>query len=250
MQDKLMVWDIESYLYKACSACKEMREIEPFVFQEVYNLKKGIDYINEQYKLLRRKTQTSKCRVVLGDAVNFRKSISATYKSNRKSKPIMYDMLLDYVVNNYDCAWLPTLEADDVVSILATDKELKEDMVVVSIDKDLKTIPDVFIYRPITDNATIEYIDKETAERNLKIQVLAGDSADGYKGVPNIGQVNAKKLVLDIGVSWDEIKGLFINAGLKEEDFLTTKRLASLVTFDEYDFDKGCVKDEKTVKEN
>ena len=48
-------------------------------------------------------------------------------------------------------------------------------------DKDMKTIPGR-LYRPMSDE--LLEITAEDADRYFLTQVLTGDTADGYKGVP------------------------------------------------------------------
>ena len=66
---KLIILDVESYLYKASHACKELKEIKDFVYQEQYNLKTGIDFIDNTVKRLKNKlkAQDYGCMACEGD---------------------------------------------------------------------------------------------------------------------------------------------------------------------------------------
>ena len=162
---KLIILDVESYLYKASHACRELKEVKDFIYQEQYNLKLGIDFIDNTVKRLKNKLKAQAIVMVIGDGErNFRKELYPSYKGNRtQPKPLMYEMLLDYVVNKFDVVTLPTLEADDVARIVYEDNDTFKysEKVIVSIDKDFYTIPEVNFLRDLNDDAIVEYINVE-----------------------------------------------------------------------------------------
>ena len=86
----------------------------------------------------------------------------------------------------------PGLEADDVCGLLSTKPENKKQCVVVSNDKDLKTIPGM-LYRPMSDEMLS--VTEQEADKNFLTQCLTGDSTDGYPGVPGIGPKKAEALL-------------------------------------------------------
>ena len=245
MKNRIMLWDIESYIYRACASCKELVEIKAFIFQEQYNLKSGIDYINTTKDRLMKKVKAGKVIVALGADTNFRKTVYPQYKEGRKPKPIMYELILDYILNTFEVYSLPTLEADDVISIIATDPSMGDnELVVVTIDKDLKTIPNVDLLRDLDNDSEIEWISEDYATYNLYFQTIAGDPTDGYKGVPGFGLIKTSDwLRHNPNCTLDDIKQLYVDNTGSDEDFAINYRLAKLVTYDEYDFEKGEVKD-------
>lgn len=248
LKKRIMLWDIESYIYRACASCKELVEVKPFIFQEQYNLKNGIDYINTTRDRLAKKVKASKIIVALGADTNFRKSVYPQYKEGRKPKPLMYELLLDYILNTFEVYSLPTLEADDVISVIATDPSMGDnELVVVTIDKDLKTIPNVELLRDLDKDSEIEWISQDYAEYNLYYQTIAGDPTDGYKGVPGFGAIKTSDWLRNNPTcTLDDIKQLYIDNTGSDEGFAINYRLAKLVSFDEYDFEKGEVKNIKS----
>ena len=73
---------------------------------------------------------------------NFRKDVDPTYKSNRRGhkKAIGYVALCDWVRDTYKTITkLP--EADDCMGILATKPENIGKCIIVSDDKDMRTVP-------------------------------------------------------------------------------------------------------------
>lgn len=171
---------------------------------------------------------------------NFRIRVFSDYKANRLTtrKPLAYGAVKAYAENTYVTLALPTLEADDVVGIVATEPKPKHDYVMVSEDKDFKTIPGKH-YNPRTD--TFMEVSKQAADRAHLYQTLIGDATDNYKGCPGIGPVKADAL-LDADCSWAAVVGAYVKAGLTEEDALVQARVARILRHGEYDLKTAEVK--------
>jgi DNA polymerase-1 len=171
---------------------------------------------------------------------NFRIRILADYKANRVAtrKPLAYAAVKKYAEETYKTASYPTLEADDVIGILATCPKPKHSYVMVSEDKDFKTIPGMH-YNPRTGVWTS--IDEEQADYHHLFQTLVGDTTDNYKGCPGVGPVKAGTL-LTLHQSWDTVVAAFETAGLTEEDALTQARVARILRHGEYDIKTAEVK--------
>jgi DNA polymerase-1 len=166
----------------------------------------------------------------LSDTVNFRKDISDTYKGNRSwlKRPVVLKPLREWLLTQREAIVYPTLEGDDVMGILATSSD--DETIIVSIDKDLNTIPGKFFQNE--EKGVIEILPKE-ADYNHLYQTLVGDVADGYKGCPGIGAISAKKL-LEADPSWDTVVKAYKKAGLTEEDALVQARLARILRAEDY----------------
>lgn len=177
-------------------------------------------------------------RIALSDMTNFRKLLNPDYKSNRKGKrkPMCYPELKLWMRVQHGAAILPTLEADDVIGIWATE-ETTEDRIIVSIDKDFQTIPSRR-YNPDKPELGIESSTKEEADYFHFIQTLAGDSTDGYSGVPRIGVKTADK-ILKGKCDWDKVLECYGEYGMTEEDALMNARMARILRFGEYRVRKG-----------
>ena len=242
---RLIILDIESYLYKASIACRECVEVKEFIYQEQYDLRKGIDYIDGTVKRLKNKLKAQDVVMVIGDGEkNFRKELYPQYKGNRtQPKPLMYELVLDYIVSKYNVVTLPTLEADDVARIIYEDKKNfpYTEKVIVSIDKDFYTIPDVNFLRDLKDDAIVEFIPKANAEYNLMEQVIMGDATDGYSGIPGYGVSKTRKFLNEKERSWVDVLELYQANGLSGEDYVANKYCAKLVGLENYDLEKGKV---------
>ena len=181
---------------------------------------------------------------------NFRKVINPNYKGNRKSiKPLLYDYLRKYLSESgYKVYEKPQLEADDVIGILATsDKIIKGDKVVWSLDKDFKTIPCKFHRAKPNGKDESIIISKEEADWWFMYQTLIGDRVDGYTGCKGIGDKTAKKQLGEIGEKscremWEIVKKSYIQSGATEEDALLNARMARILRAEDYDFKKKEVK--------
>ena len=165
------------------------------------------------------------------DTENFRKKILPTYKINRadKRKPTCYYGIKKWVEDNYTCYQRPGLEADDCIGILAT---LKANSVIVSGDKDFKTIPGRFY--DFLRNEFYEISEQEADYWHL-YQTLIGDITDNYKGCPGFGPVSAKKL-LDQEPTWEAVAKAFEKKGLTEQDALVQARVARILRASDFDF--------------
>jgi len=229
----------------------------------------AIGALDEYIDRLKEKLEADHVVLALTDAdTNWRKDIYPPYKSNRKNvrKPLLHSFLREYVLDNYDCYLRPRLEGDDVLGILATSKRLVTgEKVIVSVDKDMKTIPGLFYDAGDPDQGIIE-ITQEEADRNHLIQALSGDATDGYPGCPGVGSKKAAELLAEPYVEveewyvlksgknkgetrskwvkeptdslWEAIVSQYEKAGLNEEFALQMARVARILRNTDYDFNK------------
>jgi DNA polymerase-1 len=179
--------------------------------------------------------------VALTDRANFRRKLYPSYKSNRsKSRlPIILKEVKKWMLTDLDAQLWPNLEADDVLSILATDRCMDEETVIVSIDKDFKSVPGIFY-----DYNKKEYHhpSEEEADNFHLIQSITGDSTDGFGGVPKVGPVGAKKALDANGYTWETVVAMYKKAGLTEEDALTNAWMARLLRTENYNQRKKVIK--------
>lgn len=174
---------------------------------------------------------------------NFRYRIYPQYKSHRqgKRKPVTYVPLKAYAHEQYKTFERPDLEGDDVLGILATSPVIvKGEKVIVSLDKDLKTIPGLIC--DMREPITIQEITEEEADYTHMYQTLVGDTADGYPGCPGIGPVSATKLLADVPRTYADMWPVVVKAyekkGLSEEVALVQAQIARICRRDDYDFKK------------
>jgi len=192
----------------------------------------------EQFK---EKLQADDIVMALTDRANYRRILNPDYKSNRsKSRlPIILKQVKKWIIEEMDGQLWPNLEADDIISILATDKKMDEETIIVSIDKDFKSVPG--IYYDFNKDET-HHVSQEDADRYHLIQTLTGDATDGYSGVPKVGAVTAKRLLDKEGYDWDVVKKCYEDVGLTENDALMNAWMARLLQADNYCFRTNTIK--------
>jgi DNA polymerase-1 len=187
--------------------------------------------------------------VCLTDSENWRKRVMPTYKANRAGapKPEMLGALKQYLIDHYRTYIRPELEADDVMGILSTHHKLvKGEKIIVSIDKDMKTIPG-WLFNPDKDLKP-RYIEEDEADYWHLMQTLTGDSTDGYPGCPGIGPKKAQLLMCVAGydaiefnkdwrdVAWVMIENAYKSRGLGLSDALMNARVARILRAEDYNF--------------
>lgn len=167
----------------------------------------------------------------------FRHTVLPTYKQNRTGtrKPLTLPAVVELIHSEYRTYAKDDLEGDDVMGILATNKNIvKGQKIIVSGDKDMKSIPGL-LYR---DGKEIE-IDEETANIAHMYQTLVGDATDGYSGCNGVGPVGAKKILgsdVTYAALWPKVVQAFIKAGFGEEWATTQARVARILRTEDYNF--------------
>ena len=159
-----------------------------------------------------------------------------------KPKPVALSTLRDSIINGSGETVMrePTLEADDLLGILSSRLRTDEtETVVVSIDKDLRSIPGLFFNIGRPDDG-IREITQEEADRWFMMQALMGDMTDNYPGCPKFGPATAAKALDAVaptpGAMWSVVVAAYAKAGFGEDYALTMARLARILRDGEYDF--------------
>jgi len=227
---KLLI-DADFFLYRAVQSSELELEFNPDCTVITGDFKHAQGMFKRNLKDLTTRFDTQDILLCFTDRVNFRKTVDPSYKGNRiKRKPAGYSKAKTWAMETYPSIIMPTLEADDVLGILATRGDLT-DFVLVSPDKDMEQIPcrlynlkDEFTQTP------------ELAERKLYEQALTGDSTDGYKGCPGVGPKRAG-ILLDKckGDYWPAVLEAFEEAGQSEKEALTSIRLAKILHHSDWD---------------
>ena len=208
--------------------------------------------------------EADKCMICLTDPErNFRNDIYPEYKQNRKDleKPVLLNEMKDHLAREYQSFIRPGLEADDIMGILATYPRLLykqlgkiDEVIMVSIDKDMRTIPAKF-FNPNHPHLEVMDISEEDANRFLMWQTIVGDRVDGYPGCPGVAEggkytpfgfeEGARSFGLahevfecDYEDLWDYVLFVYGRAGLTEEDALVQARCAHILRRYSYDFER------------
>ena len=200
-----------------------------------------IDHAMSYMQSVADKLDTQDVLLFLTGANNWRKDILPSYKSNRKDtrKPLLLPFIRQFMVDNLGAIIVDTFEADDLLGIEATSTD---DCIIVSEDKDLKTIP-AMVYNPQKDDEPVR-ISEFTAAWNHMFQTLTGDSTDGYSGCPKVGPVAAKKILQDIDQVedlWPAVVAAFKKQNLSEEVALQQAQVARICHASDFDKETGKV---------
>ena len=198
----------------------------------------SLDSMIAEYK---EKLEADDIILAFSPARNFRYRVYPSYKSNRKGKrkPVCYVPLKQYALDNYKSFQRPDIEGDDVMGILATSPLIvKGEKVVVSLDKDLKTIPGLIC--DMRDPITIKEVSEADANYQHMYQTLIGDTSDGYPGCPGIGPKSAEKLLAvtdkTYETMWPVVVKAYEKVGLNEEVALVQAQIARICRRGDYDF--------------
>lgn len=174
------------------------------------------------------------------DKDNFRKHYLPDYKSNRKNirKPTCYNALVEWAFYRYKrIKPIKYLEADDLIGIYAT---INEDSIIVSMDKDFKTIPGKFYD---FGRGEFKTISKKEADYWHMYQTLVGDITDGYKGCPSYGPVKANKLLHSVPVDkslWETVVEAYVKQGLTEDDAILQATMSRILRKEDFErFNEG-----------
>jgi DNA polymerase-1 len=254
---RTVIIDADVLVYKASEASQELFDIHTHeddnaIYRNVGwgNKKRAIEVIEKKIDKIVTHTQSTDIYLALSDAEhNFRKDILPSYKGHRKTvKPILYSFLRQYFHDNYKTYERPTLEGDDIIGILATsEKIIKGEKVVWSLDKDLSTIP--CIYFKETPNGEIKknVISEVQADWYFMYQTLTGDVTDGYKGCKDIATTRARRYLDTPGTftleeMWKMVVRMYEKNDMTAQDALNNARCARILRCEDYDFKNKEVK--------
>jgi len=226
--NKLLI-DGDIFLYQVATSVEEEIDWGNDVWTLHSDLKQARQLMDYELNKLIERLAVPEMLIAFSDSnSNWRKSVLPSYKQNRKGnrKPVVYVPLREYVEEAYNTVCYPTLEADDVLGLLAC-----ANTIIVSDDKDLRTIPGQ-LYIPYKDE--LVNITEEQADRQHLLQTLTGDPVDGYKGCPGVGPVKAERVLENN--TWEEVVNAYIKSGLNEEVALIQARVARIFLFLLLDF--------------
>jgi DNA polymerase-1 len=208
------------------------------IHSDLKRAKESFDYLLNSYK---EATGEKEFKLCFTGRDNFRKTISPTYKGNRKGrKPVGYSALKEWAMETYPSFCKETLEADDCMGILAT--KFPGKTIIVTMDKDLLTVPGK-MYK-LNQDGTGEWYDTDEKEANYRflLQAMTGDATDGYAGIPGVGPKKAEEILKKHGAVWKTVEDAYIKAGLTKEDALLNARMARILRQEDWDFDNEQVK--------
>ena len=196
-------------------------------------------------KTILKETSSNSCTLFFGGMENFRKKIEPSYKANRSPyKPMGYNKLVDWCRCEYDTYTTNRIEADDALGIWHTNPASLAETIIVSNDKDMRTIPGL-LYNHTRPEDGIQNITEQQACAFWGYQTLVGDTADGYKGCPGVGPKGAQAILDRFNKSkltgkrlqkavFNQVCSFFLEANLTKKDALVQARLARILHHGEY----------------
>lgn len=238
MTKPILLIDGDLILYKATSAVEVDWRYDDDHHILFSNAAEAFDLFKQQIEGFQLALGAEFVRIAFTRGQSFRNDVYPQYKAPRlgNRKPLAFADVRERAEREYHCAHVPGLEADDVLGIWATNDKFK-DAIIVSEDKDLKTIP-CRLYR---QNELIE-IGEDEAFYNFMFQTLAGDTTDGYSGCPGVGPVKAEKVLAAAyekaseadedeleAIIWKAVVETYEKAGLTEDDALVQARCARIL---------------------
>ena len=254
---RTIIIDGDVVVYKVAEAVADSFEItteedDEYIYRNIgwCNKDKAQFTLDEMIDSIKKSCKGTDVVIALSDMNgNFRKQLNPKYKGNRKNiKPLLYEYLRKVISEQYKVYEKPLLEADDVIGILATsEKIIKGDKVVWSLDKDFKTIPCKFHRAKPNGKDESKVITKTEADWWFMYQTLIGDRVDGYEGCKGVGDKTARKLLGEVGEKtldemWKIVVSAYEKAGLTEEEALLNARMARILRVGDYEFKTKGVK--------
>lgn len=236
---RTLLVDGDIWVHSACAATEFDTEWEPDLWVRHGNLAEARVHFERSMSRIMDELEGDRMMVALSCPFGrWREHVSGDYKSNRSGrKPVHYRPLREWIHETYDTHEKSPLEGDDVLGILSTHPGLGGEKIIVSIDKDMKTIPGL-LCNPDKGWDVVEVSTYE-ADYNHMFQTLTGDTTDGYKGCPGIGPVKAEKVLSPAPriALWDLVVDAYASKNLGEEVALLNARLARILRYEDWDED-------------
>lgn len=263
--------DGDIYCYEIAAAAEEPIRWDDDLWTLHAFQEPAIAKLDARLSELQELTNADELIIALSGTDNWRYNVLPTYKSNRlgQRKPMLLRTLKEHLAKNYKTFVKKNLEADDVLGILATWDGLKGEKIIITKDKDLKTIPGKIFLSHKPESGVVE-VSQEEADRFHLAQALAGDVTDGYAGCPGIGMDTACDLLdsltgyecydhtfksgkrkgetetrwrkVPMETEWEVIISCYARQGLGEEEAKVQANVARILRANDYDFKTGEVK--------
>ena len=235
--------DADWLIYNSCCACEEDTRWNEWQHQLTSDVRECLNCIENRLDVYR-SIADSKHDIVMcfTSYPTFRHEIFPEYKINRigKRKPLALKSVIKEVKERYETVAYENLEGDDVLGLLATNGRYK-DPIIVSVDKDMRTLP----CKLIADDS-IEHITNKKADRHWFEMSLAGDAGDGILGIKGMGMVTASKTLASTPDTkealWFKVQETYTKKGYTIADAILNARLTRILREGDYDYNTGEVK--------
>ncbi len=239
--------DADYLIYSSCCAAQHDIRFDKYNHQLIMDEREAMSMIDFKLKHYQNILDTEGYKgsddivMCFTSYPTFRHEIFTEYKLNRidKRHPLGLHNVIEQVKNNYKSVSYPQLEGDDVLGLLSTNNTYDKP-VIVSVDKDMRTIPGLLLA-----NDTLELITKTQADKNFMAMTIAGDATDGVPGIKGLGMVSANKILntaKDLASMWDVVVKTYDKKGNGISDAILNARLVRILREGDYDYDTGEVK--------
>ncbi|MCL1850638.1 MAG: DNA polymerase I [Bacteroidetes bacterium] len=226
---KLFLLDALALIYRAYYAMIR----SPRVTSKGLNTSAIFGFTNTLYELLRNENPTHIAVSFDTGAPTLRHAEFEAYKAHREATPEDIIKAIPYIYKLLEAFNIPVLvkdgyEADDIIGTLSKKAEAEGFQVyMMTSDKDYGQLvsENIFMYKPAKFGQNAEVVGvKEICEKYsiehpeelIDILGLWGDASDNIPGVPNIGEVKAKKLIQQ----FHSIENIYQNIEQVENDKL------------------------------
>jgi DNA polymerase-1 len=231
--------DAEVFLYRCAAAAEYEAELQPDVWTYLCRITDAKTAFEAEVAAIENTLPDAEIHLCFGDRTNYRYAVYPEYKSNRRKtrRPAGYGALRPWCESLWPSHFIANVEGDDVLALVAEPGD-----VIVSRDKDLKTVPGLHL-----QGTEISEVTLAQADLAFYSQVLTGDAADGYPGCKGVGPVAAQKALAgwkgeaDL---WREVvnayvlKGPFPDRAQAERFAIIQARCARILRPGEYDHSK------------
>ena len=187
--------DADWLIFSSCCACQQDTQWNEWEHTLHSDVRDCLNLIENRLDVYRTIAETKHDIVMCFTSYpTFRHEIFPEYKINRigKLKPLALKNTINKVKERYECITYPNLEGDDVLGLLATNGRY-DNPIIVSVDKDMRTIPCKLLAAE-----EVEHITQKKANRHWFEMSMAGDAGDGIQGIKGMGMVTASKTLADI----------------------------------------------------
>ena len=211
-EKKLFLLDAMALIYRAYYAMIK----SPRMTTSGLNTSAILGFTNTLYEVIKTEKPTHIAVAFDTGAPTLRHADFDNYKANREETPSDIITAIPYIKKIIRAFNIPILEldgyeADDIVGTVAKNAELADFKVfMMTSDKDYGQLvsDNIYMYKPAKFGQKAEIVGVQeicekygidTPEQLIDILGLWGDSSDNIPGVPNIGEVKAKKLIAQFG---------------------------------------------------
>lgn len=247
---KLFLLDAMALIYRAYYAMIR----SPRITSGGLNTSAMFGFTNTLYEVLRTEQPSHIAVAFDTGAPTLRHADFDNYKANREATPDDILNAVPYIQRIIRAFGIPILsldgyEADDIVGTIAKHAEIDGfDVYMMTSDKDYGQLVSehIYMYKPGKFGQKAEVVDArgicekygiQNTEQLIDILGLWGDSADNIPGVPNIGEVKAKKLIAQFGsieniyAHIDEVENAKMKQTLldNKDQALMSKSLATII---------------------